>query len=132
MFIRLKPFARKIIATNLQSIKNVRPLHLSCQLYSDEVEKAKKAASTGKKNEATIFDKIIDKTIPVDLLYEDETCLAFNDIAPQAPVHFLVIPKRRIDMIENAMENDENVRFYTSILYRILSKITTGYSSALD
>lgn len=133
MFVRLKPFARKIFATNLhKSIENVRPLHLSCQLYTDEVEKAKKAATTSKQNEPTIFDKIIDKTIPVDLLYEDEKCLAFNDIAPQAPVHFLVIPKRRIDMIENAMENDDNVRFYNLILYTILSKITMEYSSALD
>lgn len=128
MFVILKPFARNLH----KSIKNIRPLHLSCQLYSDEVEKAKKAASTGKQNDSTIFDKIIDKTIPVDLLYEDEKCLAFNDIAPQAPVHFLVIPKKRIDMIENAMGNDDNVRFYTSILYTILSKIAIEYNSGLD
>lgn len=40
-----------------------------------------------------IFCKIIAKEIPADIIYEDENCIAFNDIEPQAPVHFLVIPK---------------------------------------
>lgn len=57
----------------------------------------------------TVFDKIINKEIPVPLIYEDEKCLAFNDISPQAPVHFLVIPKRRIDQIENAAKGDNEV-----------------------
>ena len=41
----------------------------------------------------TIFDKIISKEIPASIIYEDELCLAFKDINPQAPTHFLVIPK---------------------------------------
>ncbi|MEZ4742480.1 MAG: histidine triad nucleotide-binding protein [Bdellovibrionota bacterium] len=44
----------------------------------------------------TIFDKIIAKKIPADLVYEDEDILAFKDINPQAPVHVLVIPKKKI------------------------------------
>ena len=43
----------------------------------------------------TIFDKIIAKEIPAKILYEDDLCLAFKDVAPQAPTHFLVIPKKR-------------------------------------
>ena len=43
--------------------------------------------------ETTIFSKIINGEIPCKKLYEDELCIAFNDIAAQAPVHFLVIPK---------------------------------------
>ena len=39
--------------------------------------------------ETTIFQKIIDEEIPCDKLYEDEFCIAFNDIQAQAPVHFL-------------------------------------------
>lgn len=46
--------------------------------------------------EPTIFKKIIDKEIPANIIYEDEQCLAFHDIEPQAPVHFLVIPKKEI------------------------------------
>lgn len=114
MFNRLRPIARQIVALNQQAIKNIRPLHLSIQLYSNEVDNAKKAASIDSKNEPTVFDKIINKEIPVKLLYEDEKCIAFNDIAPQAPVHFLVIPKRRINMIENAIDDDDNVRFSLS------------------
>lgn len=110
MFNRLRPIARQIIALNHQTIKNIRPLHLGTKLHSNEVDNAKKAASTDSKNEPAVFDKIINKEIPVKLLYEDEKCLAFNDISPQAPVHFLVIPKRRINMIENAIDNDDNVR----------------------
>jgi len=44
----------------------------------------------------TIFDKILAKEIPASLVYEDEWVLAFNDINPQAPVHVLVIPKKRV------------------------------------
>uniref|UniRef100_A0A182PA04 HIT domain-containing protein n=1 Tax=Anopheles epiroticus TaxID=199890 RepID=A0A182PA04_9DIPT len=54
------------------------------------------------KNADTIFDKIISKEIPADVIYEDEKCMAFNDVAPQAPVHFLVIPKHKIDKLENS------------------------------
>lgn len=43
--------------------------------------------------EKTIFKKIIDKEIPANVVYEDEQCLAFYDVSPQAPVHVLVIPK---------------------------------------
>jgi histidine triad (HIT) family protein len=45
----------------------------------------------------TIFTKIIKKEISADILFEDERVLAFNDINPQAPVHFLVIPKKPIE-----------------------------------
>lgn len=41
-----------------------------------------------------IFCKIANKEIPADLIYEDENVVAFNDLNPQAPVHFLVIPKK--------------------------------------
>ena len=45
--------------------------------------------------ERTLFDKIIAKEIPAEIVYEDEMCLAFKDIAPAAPVHLLLIPKVR-------------------------------------
>ena len=44
----------------------------------------------------TIFRKIIDREIPADIVYEDDLCLAFRDIHPQAPTHILVIPKQEI------------------------------------
>lgn len=47
-------------------------------------------------SEKTIFKKIIDREIPADIVYEDEQCLAFRDVQPQAPVHLLIIPKKEI------------------------------------
>lgn len=54
----------------------------------------------------TIFTKIINKEIPAEILYEDDEILAFKDVSPQAPVHFLVIPKIEIKTI-NDIEEDQ-------------------------
>ncbi len=52
-------------------------------------------------SDETIFDKIIRKEIPANIVYEDEQTLAFRDINAQAPVHILIIPKQKdgLDMI---------------------------------
>ena len=49
----------------------------------------------------TIFTKIINREIPAEILYEDDDVLAFRDVSPQAPVHFLVIPKLPIETIND-------------------------------
>ena len=56
---------------------------------------------------ATIFSKIIAREIPADIVYEDELCLAFKDINPQAPVHVLVIPKKEIARLVEADPEDQ-------------------------
>lgn len=55
----------------------------------------------------TIFTKIINKEIPAEILYEDHLSLAFKDIQAQAPVHFLVIPKKPIATINDMAEEDK-------------------------
>lgn len=55
----------------------------------------------------TIFSKIIAGDIPADRLYDDEHCIAINDINPQAPVHILVIPKKSIPKLSDADESDQ-------------------------
>jgi histidine triad (HIT) family protein len=50
-------------------------------------------------SEKTIFQRIIDKEIPAKIVHEDELCLAFHDVSPQAPTHVLVIPKKPIASI---------------------------------
>jgi len=55
----------------------------------------------------TIFARIIDREIPADIVYEDEFCLAFRDIHPQAPTHLIVIPKRPIRSVDDVAEADE-------------------------
>lgn len=44
----------------------------------------------------TLFEKICDKEIPAAVVYQDDRCVAFRDISPQAPVHILVVPRRPI------------------------------------
>ena len=56
-----------------------------------------------------LFCKIIKGEIPADKLYEDDEILAFRDIAPQAPVHFLVIPKKHISGPAQMAEKDEQL-----------------------
>ena len=58
-------------------------------------------------NDQTIFKRIIDREIPAEIVYEDDHCLAFNDVAPQAPVHVLVIPKKEIHNLDGASEQDQ-------------------------
>ncbi len=55
----------------------------------------------------TIFDRILRREIPADIVFEDENILAFRDIAPQAPVHVLFIPKRRIATLNDLQDSDQ-------------------------
>lgn len=59
----------------------------------------------------TLFDKIISKEIKADIVYEDEKCVAFRDISPQAPVHVLVIPKirGRLSQLRFATQEDRDI-----------------------
>jgi histidine triad (HIT) family protein len=57
----------------------------------------------------TIFSKIIRKEIPAKIVYEDEQALAFADIHPQAPVHVLVIPKKPIRSLADAVSEDKEL-----------------------
>lgn len=56
--------------------------------------------------EVTLFDKILAGEIPAKVVYEDEHVLAFHDIAPQAPVHVLVIPKNKMVRFQHLPEHD--------------------------
>merc|ERR1719277_1676791 len=80
----------------------------------EEVEKAKVAAAAANAQDTappTIFDKIIKKQIPSDTVYEDDFCLAFRDVNPQAPTHILVIPKARdgLTQLSNARDDQEGL-----------------------
>ncbi|MGF1453495.1 MAG: histidine triad nucleotide-binding protein [Opitutales bacterium] len=57
----------------------------------------------------TVFEKIISREIPAEIVYEDEQCVALKDISPQAPVHLLVVPKQRIERLGEATEADASL-----------------------
>ena len=57
--------------------------------------------------EKTIFQKICDKDIPADIVYEDDQVLAFHDANPQAPTHVLMIPRKAISRVNDAQDEDK-------------------------
>ncbi len=54
----------------------------------------------------TIFSKILSGELPAEKVYEDDQCVAFRDVAPQAPTHILVIPRKPIARLSDAEESD--------------------------
>ncbi|MGK3744758.1 MAG: histidine triad (HIT) family protein [Bacillariaceae sp.] len=81
---------------------------------SDEVQKAKEAAASagdGDGQPLTIFDKIISGDIPATIIHDDELCLAFRDVNPVSPIHFLVIPKNRdgLTQLSKAREDQKEL-----------------------
>lgn len=69
-----------------------------------------------------IFLKIINKQIPAKIAYEDESCLAFHDVNPQAPVHVLVIPKKVIATLDDLAESDEQLVGHLVVVATRLAK----------
>ena len=79
---------------------------------------------------STIFKKIIDRQVPADIVYEDDQCLAFKDVNPQAPVHVLVIPKKEIPSVDAIADEDEALLGHLWIVIRNLARqlgVAEGY-----
>jgi histidine triad (HIT) family protein len=70
----------------------------------------------------TIFQRIIDKEIPAKIIYEDDRCLAFHDVSPQAPTHILVIPKKPITSIAAIDSSDADLLGHMWLVIRDLAK----------
>lgn len=85
---------------------------------------------------ATLFTKIIHREIPAQIVYEDEQCLAFHDIHPQAPVHVLIIPKREIVRINEARAEDAALLGHLlTVAPQVAAKLnvaTTGYRLVIN
>ncbi len=69
----------------------------------------------------TIFKRIIDREIPADVIYEDDQCLAFNDVNPQAPVHVLIIPRKEISSIAQLADEDGPLMGHLLLVVRDLA-----------
>lgn len=72
--------------------------------------------------EDCIFCKIANKEIPADIIYEDKTVIAFNDIEPQAPVHILIIPKEHYASILSVPAGDDIIGHIHMVANRIALK----------
>ena len=71
----------------------------------------------------SLFDKIIKKDIPADIIYEDEKSIVIKDINPQAPIHLLIIPKKNIPMLSSAGEEDRELLGHLMIVAGKVSKM---------
>ena len=78
----------------------------------------------------TIFKRIIDKEIPAKIAYEDDLCLAFHDVNPQAPTHVLVIPKKEIPSLAQLSAEDQTLLGHLMLVVQKLAGdlgLTGGY-----
>ena len=78
----------------------------------------------------TIFAKIIRKEIPADIIHEDEQCVAFRDVNPAAPVHFLVVPRKPIVRLQDlGPEDRELIGHIHLVITKLVEKeeIADGY-----
>jgi len=83
----------------------------------------------------TIFSKIIKKEIPAKIVYEDDLCIAIHDIAPQAPIHILVIPKKPIPSMMHVETNDKNILGHLMFIASQIARdheLTNGYRLAVN
>ena len=86
-------------------------------------------------SEETIFAKIISREVPADIVHEDEQCLAFRDVAPQAPVHILVIPKKPLVGLQDVAPQDESLLGHLLLVASQLAKqerLAQGYRCVIN
>lgn len=77
----------------------------------------------------TIFSKIIAREIPADIVYEDDLCLAFRDVNPQAPVHILVVPRKPIPRVADTTDSDRELLGHLLVVAGRIAK-DEGYGDA--
>tara|TARA_X000000368_G_scaffold113808_1_gene88800 strand:- start:1778 stop:2119 length:342 start_codon:yes stop_codon:yes gene_type:complete len=70
----------------------------------------------------TIFQKIIEKEIPADIIFEDELCIVIKDINPQAPIHLLIIPKKQIPKLSDANNDDLEILGHLMLIVGNMSR----------
>ncbi|MEM1126873.1 MAG: histidine triad nucleotide-binding protein [Bacteroidota bacterium] len=83
----------------------------------------------------TLFQKIADQEIPADLLHEDDQCVAFRDINPQAPTHFLVVPRRVIATLDDLTAEDAALVGHLFLVAQRLAAqegLTNGYRTVIN
>ena len=83
----------------------------------------------------TIFQRIIDKEIPAKIVHEDDLCLAFHDVAPQAPVHVLVIPKKEITNLSATTVEDQALLGHLLLVAKQVAEqldLSNGYRTVIN
>jgi histidine triad (HIT) family protein len=84
---------------------------------------------------STIFEKIISGQIPADILYQDDICIVIRDIEPQAPTHFLVIPKKLIPRVGLSTQEDQSILGHLLLIARKVAeneKLDSGFRIVIN
>ncbi len=83
----------------------------------------------------TIFTKIINREIPAEIVYEDDLCLAFRDVSPQAPVHVLLIPKKTVVSLDELTSDDAQLVGHLMLMVPKLAAqlgLADGYRTVIN
>ena len=83
----------------------------------------------------TVFQRIIDGELPANIVYEDDRCLAFDDVNPQAPTHVLVIPRKPIPSLEEAAEEDRDLLGHLLLVAARVARdvgLSNGYRTVIN
>lgn len=87
-------------------------------------------------NENCLFCQIVAGEIPSAKVYEDETCIAFRDISPQAPTHVLIVPRKHLDSLDKAEKSDAatlgNLLFAAAEIAREKGFAEDGYRTVIN
>lgn len=84
---------------------------------------------------STIFTKIINREIPADIVYEDDFCLAFRDVNPQAPVHVLLIPRKPVVSLDDFTDEDAELAGHLLLKVPEVAKqlnLQNGYRTVIN
>lgn len=85
--------------------------------------------------EKTLFQKIIDKELPAEIIHEDDRCIAFRDINPQAPTHVLIVPRKAIPSLDDLAEDDRELMGHLFLVAKQLAErlgLTGGYRTVIN
>ena len=86
-------------------------------------------------SEKTLFERIIDREIPAAIIYEDDHCIAFRDINPQAPTHVLVVPRKPIPSLDDVADDEAVLAGHLLLVARKLAAdegLTDGYRVVIN
>ena len=83
----------------------------------------------------TLFERIIDREIPAAIIYEDDHCIAFRDINPQAPTHVLIVPRKPIASLDDVADDEAALAGHLLLVARKLAAdegLTDGYRVVIN
>ncbi|HHP7239080.1 HIT domain-containing protein, partial [Longibacter sp.] len=86
-------------------------------------------------SEKTLFQKIIDHEVNADIVHEDDHCVAFRDIEPQAPTHILIVPRKPIPSLDDLKEEDRDLIGHLFIVARDIAReegLRDGYRTVIN